>query len=74
MLSTIQVATVLERVRPMLQADGGDIELVGLVGNRAQVRLTGACADCPVAPMTLHMGVEVALREALPELEGLMVV
>ena len=52
-------------------ADGGDIELVDIEGNSAQVRLTGMCAGCPSAHMTLYLGVEGALRDEIPEFETL---
>lgn len=67
MITTEQVETVLNRVRPFIQADGGDIQLVRLDGNSADVRMTGRCAGCPAAHMTLYQGVENALRRALPE-------
>ncbi len=63
--------SVLARVRPFMQADGGDIELVGIDGNSASVRLTGVCARCASAHMTLNLGVETALREQMPEFETL---
>jgi Fe-S cluster biogenesis protein NfuA len=69
-----QVEAAVGRVRPFLQADGGDIVVIGIQGNSADVRLTGVCADCPTAHMTLHLGVEAALREAIPEFETLRVV
>jgi Fe-S cluster biogenesis protein NfuA len=68
------VEAVLARVRPFLQADGGDIELVDVTGNSAGVKLTGMCAGCPSAHMTLYLGVETALREDLPEFETLRLV
>ena len=71
MVSKDQVEVVLGRIRPFLQADGGDIEVVGVEGSTVDVRLTGMCAGCPSAMMTLHVGVEVALREEIPELETL---
>ena len=74
MVSRERVEAVLERVRPFLQADGGDIELLEVQGNSAKVRLTGMCAGCPSAHMTLYMGVEMALREEIREFEGLQVV
>ena len=74
MVSRDQVETVLGRIRPMMQADGGDIELVEVQGNNAHVRLTGMCAGCPSAHMTLYMGVEMALREEIKEFEELQVV
>lgn len=67
MITTEQVESVLERVRPFIQADGGDIQLVRLEGNAADVRLLGRCAGCPSAHMTLYLGVEAALRRAIPE-------
>jgi len=54
-----------------MQADGGDIELVEVHGNSADVRLTGMCAGCPSAHMTLYLGVETALRDEIPEFETL---
>jgi len=74
MVSRERVEAVLERVRPFLQADGGDIELLEVLGNSAKVRLTGMCAGCPSAHMTLYMGVEMALREEIREFEELQVV
>jgi Fe-S cluster biogenesis protein NfuA len=74
MVTKEQVESVLGRVRPFLQADGGDIEIVELNGKSADVRLTGMCAGCPSALMTLHVGVETALREEIPELETLRLV
>ena len=52
-----RIQVILDRVRPFLQADGGDIELLSVNGNSADVRLTGMCAGCPSAHMTLHVGV-----------------
>jgi Fe-S cluster biogenesis protein NfuA len=71
MVSRERVQGVLDRVRPFLQADGGDIELLTVSGNSADVRLTGMCAGCPSAHMTLHVGVEAAIREEIPEFETL---
>jgi len=71
MVTKERVEAILHRVRPFLQADGGDIELVSLDGNTANVRLTGVCAGCPSAEMTLYLGIETALKEEMPEFEGL---
>ena len=71
MITRERVEAVLSKVRPFMQADGGDIELVDLEGNSAGVRLTGMCAGCPSAHMTLYLGVETALREEIPEFETL---
>jgi Fe-S cluster biogenesis protein NfuA len=67
------VESVLNRIRPALQADGGDIELVELAGSVAHVRLTGVCAGCPTSHMTLHQGVEIALRRLHPDLRVALV-
>jgi Fe-S cluster biogenesis protein NfuA len=74
MISRERIESVLNRVRPFLQADGGDIELMTVNGNSAEVRLTGMCAGCPSAHMTLHVGVESAIREEIPEFESLRLV
>ncbi len=55
-----------EMVRPALQGDGGDIELVGVTGGEVRVRLQGACHGCAGAGMTLQLGVEALLKEELP--------
>jgi Fe-S cluster biogenesis protein NfuA len=73
MVSKESVQAVLDRVRPFLNADGGDIELVRVEGNSAAVRLTGMCAGCPSAHMTLHVGIETALREEILGFETLRV-
>ena len=74
MITREQVGLVLGRVRPFLQADGGDIELVDISGNSADMRLTGACAGCPSALMTLHVAVEAVLRDEIAEFETLRLV
>jgi Fe-S cluster biogenesis protein NfuA len=74
MVTKDRVEVVLDRVRPFMQADGGDIVLVNISGNSADVKLTGLCAGCPSAHMTLHLGVETALREAIPEFDTLRVI
>ena len=63
-----RVAKALEEFRPRLQADGGDIELLGVDNGIAKVRLKGACAGCPMATMTIKMGVEQYLRKKIPEI------
>ena len=74
MVTREQVESVLGRVRPFLQADGADIEVVEVYGHSAVVRLSGICAGCPSALMTLHVGVETALREEIPDFETLRLV
>ena len=71
MVTRERVEAVLDRVRPFMRADGGDIELIEISGNSADVKLTGMCAGCPSAHMTLYLGVETALREEIPEFETL---
>ena len=63
-----QVEQVLERIRPALQADGGDVELVGIVDGVVQLRLQGACTGCPSSTMTLQMGIERALKNEIPSI------
>ena len=63
------VETVLEKVRPALQADGGDVELVDVEGNVVKVRLTGACGGCPMATVTLKNGIEALLKEEIPSVD-----
>jgi Fe-S cluster biogenesis protein NfuA len=65
-----KVRQIIEQeIRPALQMDGGDIELVAVEGNEVHVRLQGACAGCPGAAMTLRMGIERRLKELVPEVE-----
>jgi Fe-S cluster biogenesis protein NfuA len=74
MIPKERVETVISRLRPIIQADGGDIELVEVVDNKARVRMSGNCVGCPSAQMTLFMGIEMALKEEIPEFEELLVV
>lgn len=69
-----RVQALIDRIRPFLRADGGDIELIDVAANRARVRMLGNCVGCPSAHLTLHVGLETALREEFPELEGIVVV
>lgn len=64
-----KVQAVLEQVRPMLQRDGGDVELVEVTAdNIVKVRLQGACGSCPMSTVTLKMGIEKAIKEQIPEI------
>ena len=65
-----QVEDALDKIRPMLQADGGDVEFVELDGNVVKVRLTGACSGCPMAKVTLKRGVEARIKQDVPEVEA----
>ncbi len=69
-----KVAAALEKARPALQADGGDVELVDVKDGVVTVRLTGACGGCPMSAMTLKMGVERVVREEVPEIKELVAV
>lgn len=62
------VEIIIERLRPALNADGGDIEVLGIQDGIVRVKLTGACAGCPSAEMTLRLGIEAAVRRARPGL------
>ncbi|NIS60881.1 MAG: NifU family protein [Proteobacteria bacterium] len=70
-----EVEKAMESIRPALQADGGDIELVN-VGKDGivQVRLTGACGGCPMSQMTLKMGVEKILKKMVPQVTSVITV
>jgi len=61
-----EVEKVLNKIRPALQADGGDVELVDVEEGVVKVRLTGACGGCPMATMTLKGGIEAALKQEIP--------
>jgi Fe-S cluster biogenesis protein NfuA len=74
MITREQIESVLERVRPFLRADGGDVQVVRVQGNTADLRLLGRCAGCPSAQMTLYLGIETALRRAIPEFDAVRVV
>ena len=65
-----QVKKVLDKIRPSLQADGGDVELVDIVDGVVKVRLKGACAGCPMSQMTLKNGIERVLKQQIPEIKS----
>jgi Fe-S cluster biogenesis protein NfuA len=65
-----QVEKAIEELRPLLQADGGDVELVDVVDGVVQVRLKGACAGCPGAMYTLKNGIEQRLKTIIPEVKS----
>ncbi|NOY68389.1 MAG: NifU family protein [Deltaproteobacteria bacterium] len=62
-----KVKKALDKIRPALQADGGDVELVAIEGSIVKVRLQGACAGCPMSQMTLKSGIERILKQEIPE-------
>jgi len=64
-----KVRALLDDVRPALQADGGDVELVEITDDGiVRVALTGACGNCPMSQMTLKLGIEKYLKQKLPEI------
>jgi len=70
-----KVEKALEEIRPMLAADGGDVELVDVTDDGVvKVRLQGACGGCAMAQVTLHRGIAVRLREAVPEVVSVQAV
>ncbi len=64
-----QVQAALNKIRPALQADGGDVELVDVEGPVVKVRLKGACGGCPMSQMTLKMGIERVIKQEVPSVE-----
>ena len=66
-----RVEQIIERIRPAVQSDGGDLELVEVTDEGVvRIRLHGACVGCPSSSMTLHMGIERNVREKVPEVTG----
>jgi Fe-S cluster biogenesis protein NfuA len=61
-----EIEKALEKIRPMLQRDGGNVELVDVEGSVVKVRLTGACHGCPMSQMTLKAGIERIIRQEVP--------
>lgn len=66
-----RVEAAIAQVRPSLQADGGDVELLDVEDGIAKVRLQGACHGCPMAAMTLQMGIERVIKSQVPEIQGI---
>ena len=63
-----RIETVLNKIRPAIQADGGDVELINVrEDNVVEVRLKGACNGCPMATLTLKAGIERIVKEEIPE-------
>jgi Fe-S cluster biogenesis protein NfuA len=70
-----RVRTVINLIRPAVQADGGDVEVVGVTGDGVvEIRLHGACVGCPSSQITLQMGIERNLREHVPGIKGVRAV
>jgi Fe-S cluster biogenesis protein NfuA len=64
-----KIKAALDQIRPALQADGGDVELIDFKDGKVSVKLTGACGGCPMATMTLKKGIERILKEKVPEVK-----
>lgn len=69
-----KVEAVLAKIRPSLIRDGGNVELVDVNDGTVQVKLTGACGDCPMATMTLKVGIERLLKQEIPEIKEVVAV
>jgi len=69
-----KVEEVLEKIRPALVRDGGNVELVGVDDGTVKVKLVGACAGCPMSTMTLKNGIERILKEEVPEVKEVVAV
>ena len=69
-----KVEAALIKIRPHLQADGGDVELVDVQDGVVRVRLTGACSGCPMSTMTLRQGIERVLKGEVPEIKKVVAV
>jgi len=64
-----EVKKAMDKIRPMLQADGGDVQLVEIEDGVVKVKLTGACQGCPMSQMTLKAGIERALKKEVPDVK-----
>ena len=69
-----KVEEVLNKIRPTLVRDGGNVELVSVDDGTIKVRLTGACNGCPMSAMTLKMGIEQILKQEIPEVKEVVAV
>lgn len=69
-----RVADIIAEIRPFIQSDGGDIELLKIEDNIVYVHLSGACIGCPSSMVTLKQGVEVRIKEDIPEIESVEMV
>ena len=69
-----QVETALNKIRPSLEREGGNVELVSVDNDTVQVKLTGACGDCPMSTMTLKMGIERTLKQEIPGIKEVVAV
>lgn len=65
-----RVDKALDMIRPAIRMDGGEVELIDVEDGIARVRMMGACGGCPMSTMTLKMGIERAIRQAVPEVKA----
>lgn len=65
-----RVEAALDEIKPQIQADGGDIDLVAVENGIVKVRLRGSCVGCPMAALTLKQGVERIIKSKVPEIES----
>jgi len=69
-----KVEAALAKIKPALQADGGDVELVDVKDGVVKLKLKGACSGCPMSAMTLQLGIERILKEQVPEVKKVVAV
>ena len=69
-----KIQKAIDKIKPMLQADGGDVELVDYADGVVKVRLRGACSGCPMSQMTLKNGIERTLKQEVPEITSVVAV
>jgi len=69
-----KVEEVLNKIRPNLVSDGGNVELINVNDGRVELKLTGACAGCPMSTLTLKMGIERILKQEIPEVKEVVAI
>jgi Fe-S cluster biogenesis protein NfuA len=69
-----KVEEVLNKIRPNLVSDGGNVELINVDDGRVELKLTGACAGCPMSTLTLKMGIERILKQEIPEVKEVVAI
>ncbi len=69
-----KIEAALNKIRPSLMADGGNVELVGVDNGVVKVKLTGACGGCPMSQMTLKMGIERILKKEVPDIKEVVAI
>lgn len=74
MIQQEKIEIALNSIRPFLQRDGGDVELVGVENNVVKVRMVGACESCSMQSSTLKAGIEESIKNAIPEIESVVAV